>query len=745
MLIIGVATSASAKRSTINLAGRESSGFNALDHVLQKPLGNDTFPAEDKGFGKHIFIGAGGGFSMLGDNFSGSVKPGFRLGGQIGGWLTPVHGLRLGADVGFMSVHKGIDRTWLGALRAEYLLNMSSLLRGYDPSRRFELIGAVGLEYQRLRQHGVWGNNIGLEAALQMRFNVAPSLFLFVEPRLAMMTGYKYDGANDWRRMKADMSLNIGLGYRILHGKYRMAGATRFIQRNDDNLFFGVGAGVWDMPRTGFKMNNPTAMAYAGKMFSSTSGLQLTMDFGQFKAEAGGRNKYVGIGSLDYVLNLDNAFGGYRPNQTFQMLLNVGVGAGMVTRSSETRQISPALSAGLTGLFRLSSNWGIFIHPQIYMFNSQTTRALCSYCNSKAPLASVNVGVRYTIGDFSRLLPESYTEYASAKHWFITSGLGYAHRLRGDFGHGFDAYLGFGKRFTPISSWRVTLTGDVFPKAPQAIAVIAHADYLSSITTAMYGYDPERLFDLQMVLGAFGGIAEYDGPMTGTFGLTGGLQANFRLNSHLDLYVEPQFLAIHAPGGAHSWIPEVRAQLGLRYRLGTPAGGRGHISETPYGDGRNFVSITGAPSVFSGSFSTKDMNMTGALDVALGRWFSMVSGLRVVYANNWINHAGKIHYVGSAHLDYLLNVTSLLDRSASRRFHILGAVGAGLAISPDALSKTGIMTYGGIQFRYNLPWNIDVHIEPGAEFWANRVVPQPGTRHRFVMNGRFAVGASYRF
>ncbi len=189
LIILGVSASASAKKSSYNLTGRESSGFNALNHVLQKPLDNDTFPETDKGFDKHIFIGAGGGVSVIGDAFSGKIKPGGRLGGQIGTWFTPLHGIRLGADAGLHSIHEWTDRTWFGALRAEYLLNLSALLRGYDPTRKFELIGAVGLEYQRIRQNGLWSNNIGIGMSMQARFNVAPSFFLFVEPRLAMMSG----------------------------------------------------------------------------------------------------------------------------------------------------------------------------------------------------------------------------------------------------------------------------------------------------------------------------------------------------------------------------------------------------------------------------------------------------------------------------------------------------------------------------------------------------------------------------
>lgn len=743
LAIVFAVAPVSAKKSSANLAGRPSSGFNALDHVLQKPLGNPSFPEDERGFGNHIFLGINAGGSVIGSHFSSLPKPGATLGGQLGGWITPVHGIRLSADAGIHSVHDGVKRTWFGSLRADYLMNFSALLRGYDPFRRFELIGAVGAEYQRLRQDGVWGSCYGLGASMQMRFNVAPSFYLYLEPRLAMLAGTRYDTGHNWQRMHADLSLNFGLGYRILTGRLRRLGSTDFTQINDDNLYFGAGAGLFTLARGTVNVKNPLAGAYVGKMFSSASGLQFSLNFGQYRPGGTLKNKYLTIGSLDYVLNLNSAFGGYRPDEVFQMTLNAGVSAAMVTRGNNDK-LTPGVGVGLTGLFRLSPNWGIFIHPQVYAFKTDFYNAIGT---GHAPLASVDLGLRYTIGDFSRLHPASYEEYEGAKHWFLTAGFGGAARIRGDFGPGADAYIGFGKRFTPVSSWRVSLQGDIFPRSPRSVAGTIHADYLSSITTAMLGYDPDRLFDLQMVLGVFGGAANYDGPLTKTYGITGGLQANFRLNEHLDLYVEPQILAANVPTRWNSkiWTPEARVQIGLRYKLGTPAGGLGSIYDTPYGDGRNFASISAGPSIFSGSATSSNLDMTGALDLAVGRWFSTVSGLRLVYANDWIHRHNKTHYIGSAHIDYLLNVTSLIDRSTERRFHIIGAVGGGLAFSGTSGTKAGPMAYGGVQFRYNLPANIDIHIEPGCQIWANRLIPNASSQHRFEMTGRLAVGASYRF
>ncbi len=745
-LLFMAATAATVSaRTTVNLSGRESTGFNALDHTLQKPLGNPSFPAGHR-FGDGLFIGAGIGTSIIGDDFSGGIRPGIRAGGHLGGWITPVHGIRLGADVGLLSVHKGIGRTWFGAARADYLTNLSSLLYGYKPDRRFELISAIGLEYQRTCQTGYgWGHELGIEAALQCRFNVASSMYVFIEPRLVVQSGTHYDHQYDWRRFKSDVSLNVGLGYRILSGRMRAMGSTPFKQINDDNLYFGAGGGVLAMTRENFPSamvngHNLIASAFAGKMLSSTSALQFDINFGRFRMSRPTiDNRMLSIASLDYVLNLDNAFGGYHPENVFQLLLNVGVSAGMANA-----KLAPGANAGLTGMFRLTDNWGLYIKPQAHFFSSRFARELNT---RQAPLASLSVGVRYTIGDFSRLHPESYETYNTAKHWFLTTALSAGYRPRGDYGPGMSAIAGFGKQFTPVSSWRLSLDGAYFPRWPRYIGLTGHLDYLTSITSAMYGYDPDRVFDLQLVLGALGGVGTHHSPAKIMLGLKGGLQANFRLNSSLDLFVEPVFLVTNTPINEvrRHWVPEVRAYVGLKYRLGTPEG-RGYMSDTPYGPTPYFAGIATGPSVYSQSLSRENFKISGLLEFSVGRWFSMVSGARLVYSNDWLRSWNRSYYSGALHADYLLNLTSLMERRSSRTFHIIGAAGIGMGFSSKSYSPqaVGPMAYGGVQFRFNLPHNFDFHIEPGANFIANRISPA-ATRHRFAIAGHLAVGTSYRF
>ena len=93
----------------------------------------------------------------------------------------------------------------------------------------------------------------------------------------------------------------------------------------------------------------------------------------------------------------------------------------------------------------------------------------------------------------------------------------------------------------------------------------------------------------------------------------------------------------------------------------------------------------------------------------------------------------------------MLNITSLMDRNPARRFHIIGSIGGGVAISDAENSKTGAMGNAGIQFRYNLPANIDIHIEPAVAVFMNRTVPNYATHNRVMGIGRILAGASYRF
>lgn len=556
-LIVAFGSVASAKKNSANVNGRESSGFNALDYVLQKPLGNPSFPENEKGFGKHIYFGVNAGGSYINNNLFGTWRPAYSVGAHFGGWFTPVHGLRFTGDYGRASFHSG-DGTY-GIVKADYMMNLSSLLYGYDPNRKFELITGTGLMYQHTVLNGKHGNNIGAAASLQMRFNLTKSFYMFVEPEMAVLGGNGFHKASSSSHMHTDLSLNVGLGYRILTGKQRLAGASRFVQSPDDNMFYGLGAGLFTFTNPDAKMS-PTASLFIGKMFSPTSGLQLTGRYGHINDAAYPSHNNFGVASLDYVLNLNNAFSGYRPNALFQMTLNVGPAVAM---AQNTDSFYAGVHAGLTGNFRLSPNWGIFVSPQIYAFGNSFNNFIGV---GKRPMVSIDLGVRYTVGDFTRRFKNSHFDSSEdVPRWFVNAAVGGGARFRFGTHAIYDAYVGIGRRFSPISSWRLNLEYATMKDYNRYTAGI---DYLTSISTAMYGYKEDRLFDLQAVAGLFVGGAEYNSDMKLTFGAKAGFQGNFRINKNFSLYLEPQILAVYGPytNTYMHWAPDARVNVGVKYQ-----------------------------------------------------------------------------------------------------------------------------------------------------------------------------------
>lgn len=744
MMALSGAPKAAARLSKA-LNDTASVGMNALDYTLQKPLGSPLF--EDKTFGDHFFLSGGAGISIYNTKPSGGFRPGVSGEISFGDWVTPVHGWRVNVGGGTHSKKSGESWKFFGSISADYLMNFSALLRGYKPSRSVEIIGALGAEYQRTRHDAVWGNIFGLRAALQARFNIQNNLYLYAEPRFALYAGNRFPGDGE-RRFRPELSFNVGLGYRLLSKEERMRGATPFVNNGDSHLFFGVGGGAWTFARkTVSHHTNPYGFGsfFVGKYITPTAGIRLKGEIGRIGQISDISNRYLAIGSLDFVWNLNAAFGGYRPDQVFDLSLNVGPALAYADKADA--KFYPGIGAGLTALFHLSPQWGIFIEPDVYMF----TRSLNRRLNDRGygPFVSLMAGLRYTFGNFSYDNPQSYQDFLKAENSFFSFSGGLAKRWKGSFGKGGAVQIGFGKRFSPISSWRVTAEGDLFSAWPGYLTVGIGADYLFSISTSMAGFNPYRIFDLSGLIGVAGGVGQYSGPLNGYLEGRVGLHGAFRLCDALDLYIEPQIAGNSLIGKWNpGWAPEFRCMLGLQYKLGAPMTIGSGLADSFLADGRNFISLSGGPALFSATFVAPPRKVSGSIDIALGRWFSKVSGVRAGYTLDIITRQashGERPRISTVHADYLLNISSLMDPNPARRFHILGIVGTGVGFSNLKKSKAGIMFEAGGQFRYNLPAGIDVHIEPIVSLYPDRITPQYHSGASLVATGRIMGGLSYRF
>lgn len=564
-VLAGSTSIATAQKSTVKLHGRDSEGFNALDHVLQKPLANPEFPEGQKGFFNNMFVGVNAGASLFGYKSVGGIRPGFSLGGHIGGWFTPVHGFELTGGVGRHSVFEGVKNAYYGSVKADYMLNMSALMRGYNPDRVFECIGTIGPVYHLIRQSGVNSNSIGGATSIQMRLNANRMFYLFAQPELTMIAGTRYNTTVSHVRMYTDFGMNVGLGYRMLTGERREQGHIEMSQEGVDNLYFGAGGGLFNYYPNTLEAMSPVISGHIGKALTALSSFQFTANLGHRCKGPGVTNRFAGIGSLDYVFSVSNAMLGYRDDNAIQMTLNVGGSLAKI----QGADFYTGLQAGLTGLVRLSDNWALFVSPQVYRFTDEFNKALKA---PNRPMFAVQAGVRYSVGDFWGKFPESQEAFEEDdKHWFAKVAYGSGTHGRTIDWLTKDYSASFGQRFTPLSSWRANLEGTFFEYYSRGMV---GADYMVDMATSMFGYNSERLLGLQAAIGPMIGISHFEGNTTLATGLKAGLQGSLRLNKEIELVVEPEVLvlrdAVCGEQGARKWTPEARVSVGLQYHFDLP-------------------------------------------------------------------------------------------------------------------------------------------------------------------------------
>lgn len=555
------------EESVIDSTGKEVTGFNALEYVLQKPNHNQYF--ESKSFGDRLFLSVEAGPGWLhnpGNRFN-FPSTDVQLGISAGDWVTPVHGWRVGLNGGIHNINS--KRPFYIGLSADYLANLTALVRGDNPDRKFEVIGSAGLEYQFLHHSNDNSNLFGARLGLQFRANISKSTFVYIEPRAGIYFGDAID-RNSSFRYRVEPSILFGLGYRWLSGEERKKASERFISRGfEDNMFYELSGGWTGLKsRNGkrgiFTDRNMSAKFAVGKWFSSASALRITGSYG--KIDYG--QSFI-MTDLDWVWNISSALTGFRRSDLFELDLSAGVSGIYVSHAKA--KFYPGIKAGLQGTFNVTPNWGIFIQPEMHMFG----RGYPSDMGKQKVLTSLHAGVRYTIGNYKYDYDQNLETFRNPeeKKNFVSVAGGPA-KYNNGYGFGGAVQLGFGRWFSPMSAWRVTVDAQTFPRTNYDLRNISlGADYILSLSSALSGYNPDRIFDFSGSVGVYGGLNHIKNPYTdksitrpmATF------KASFlwslRLAKSWRAVVETQALASSIPvsDSEYQLRPEIRLLLGLQY------------------------------------------------------------------------------------------------------------------------------------------------------------------------------------
>lgn len=706
----------------------QAQDYGALKYMLQKRPANEKF---EKGtFSDHLFLSAGvGPWGLMNDGGNGV---GANASLFLGKWLTPIHGIRLGGNVGFLpSGEEGRKIKMIGA-SFDYLLNISSLAYRYDYDRPLELLGVFGIDggYSKAESWKMYG---GIHIGLQGKWHVSPLLDFFIEPRIGWYNNQIVQ-ISSWRDYQTMGTLLAGFTYNMVPAEYRPTDRfenTSFRNHLFISLFGGLntlkGFGAEGSLRDGM---GPTLALGIGKWFTPASALRLSGVVGYCASpvteKTHGDLKHIDL-RADYMLNLNNVFGGYDPDRIFSLIGIAGVNMAASKDRDDSWNYAPGIGVGAQANFRVSRNLDLFVEPRINVYGDHYAGG--RGWGQKDWTGEVNVGLTTYLDRADR----SKRRTASGHffdHMFMTAGAG-AQLLLTKSTVEHSGTLGpllsvsIGKWFNSISGLRLTGSAGYFASYTDNRMrhpyVTAGADYLLNIHSALVGYDPDRAFEL---IGTVGANVSYTGKAERKFnpGLNIGLQGLWHISPALGIYIEPQ---VHAYGD--KLAPGSLKDFGIDALVALNAGI--HYTFSPYqkanyregfneNDRRMFASVAlGTNGVF-----TADKNALKHLGIStqlsIGKWYTPLSAWRLngtlVRSEAMLGTPKRYLYYAGAGVDYMMSLGTLANGYHPERiFDIVPYIGANMGISYRKQETAFVPGMDvGAQFKFRLSSALDFFIEP---------------------------------
>lgn len=708
-----------------------------------------------------LFVGAAAGPAFLA-NVDGKLMgdAGIRLMGSIGRWFDNYNALRLSANVTMVKQPADNKVKAFGA-QFDYMLNLHNAIGGIDLERRFWFNGVAGVSYNyttdamRVHRH-VLGGGLGMQANLRL----TRELCFMVEPRVDLYgDGYAQHASSLREKVDVVPSLLAGLSY-TCHGRSLTAKpADEFRSLGwHDHTFIEAGAGANLLVARGPLTDArhylmPQIYVGAGKWFTPVSGMRLWGQVAKTQwSDAGDRYTHFTVGA-DYLLNLTNAFYGYRSDRPLDFAFALGAN---LSRRATRRTPYVGLDASLRGTWHVSRLVGLFVEPRLlaypdgYMPTSLSTTGIDF-------LANANVGLQCNLDGYGRGASQgAVRDNDGWRRGGFTLAAGLANRvgqLRVWEKYSPIARLSYTQWFSPYTAWRASLQGMVTRKEglTRYGQVQAGGDIIVDLTSYTYGYDASRPLAVRVLAGANLG-ADY-GSRHATFApdLHMGGQLALRLTDAVHLVAEPQLACNLSSRFAHRRRQRLMPQLlvGLDYSMPRSSGNAG-LREAPRHP--NVLSVSMGTGVSSETFGGRrglGSRLSYVADVSYGRWLDGVNGVRGGLSNSLIQRNGKGHEnLTSIHAGYMMNIKSAVtgENTDAHMFQLTGIAAASLNIASwkghDARVAPGLA--GALQAGVRVSPGVELYLEPSATLLSRKIALTP-KNHPIESELKLTLGTKVHF
>lgn len=726
----------------------QAQDYGALQYMLQKRPANEKF--ESNKFNEHLFFSAGIGAHSLLTNKENQDGLGMSANLFLGKWITPVHGLRLGASLGYLPSKVYESKMKMIGGSFDYLLNMSSLAFGYNENRRFELFGIAGIEagysqandnsaatvsYLKNGHEFYYGAHLGVQGNIRL----SRTLDLFIEPKIGWNND-GYDHTESWRNYKMNGSVLVGLTYMPAAPMGTKIHFDDFDNSSFLNhMFISLSGGISTLKVSGIKNTvkglGPQFSAGIGKWFSPSSGLRLSGTVGFSDTPAGSKSRYFKHVDLhaDYMLNINNVLWGYDEERMFSLIGIAGVNLAGTKGVESSAKYAPGIGIGVQGSFRLNRSVDLFIEPRLNVYHKRYAGGHGLGGNTDQ-LGELNFGLTYHTIDRAARPANGFSSNHIADNLFMTSGIGLQMFLNktnlenlGSLGP--QASVSLGKWFSPYSGLRLVgtggfftnyvVSGDVKESRLRHISVSGGLDYLWNITSTMSGYNPDRIFDL---IGSVGVNLAYTSNSDHKFqpGVNAGIQGLWHVNDFLGLYIEPQIRLygdkfIEGNLGFMQKDVLVGVNAGFHYRF-VPYSKAANRSV--FGEDEKRYFISGALGMGSLLVGNKDLVKNAGVEAkgSFGKWYTPLSAWRITGTILYKSKAQNklpLHYAGLG-MDYMMSLATLAKGySPDHVIDVVPFVGvtAGLA-RRNGEFKVVPGVDAGVQVKLRLASSLYLYAEP---------------------------------
>lgn len=747
---------------------------NSLDYVLQKRPKREGFG--DAKFKEHMFVSGTLGTSYLFSNGFGHALDGsyYGLGGGVfwGKWTSPISGFRLGVSAQYTRNELRQRNVYMGA-SVDYLLNLSALASGYDYDRTFELVGVVGGDWlaglNKSRNLDVFGGHVGLQA----KFHVSPLVDIFLEPRLGIYTD-NIDEISNWRGYNTNASLLAGFTYNMVPYEKRTS-KSEFEKDFLSNTFMTISYGGVSMMDRSLDLGNifgnmrSTASVGLGKWFTSMSGARLTGNVGYMKAPKG-HLKMLGA-QLDYLFNLNSAFQGFDDSRRFELIFVTGLNATYTVEQGRTG-VFPGYGIGLQGNLRLNKYNSIYIEPRLTFYNKEFSETMTTGRGADL-MGSINLGFNFTRVPSSVFAQRGQRTFDNlAENMFFSLGAGANSLLQYGLWGGYENIISptvdfsVGKWFTSVSGLRMSFNlGYLKSNFNESSRITkgrffhhivgTNIDYMFNLTSALFGYQEDRVFDLSANAG-LSLVALSRSERNLNVGANLSLKGTFNITPNWGIYVEPALKLYKSDFSyGYSGIPNVDGlasiSAGLNYKFGKYERDewRGQYDAA---DQKNFFAFYGGAGSMINSVTDGELgkwiSFAGRFDY--GRWFTPESAFKtgLVFDNYKVPGCSEHNYYALS-LEYMLDLGALAYGYDNERvFTVLGSFGPSFGMSKDGSnSKFVFGLSSAMQAKFRLNKYLDFSVEPRISMYTKQYAPylESGSKNHSIFSASLSGGLIYKF